>query len=106
MGSGTSRMMVGERKRMCHTVTQDSTILKQVVSLLQKGILLFLKTDMDVSTFVRFHEVCLMFCHVSDLQGVSWCGHWYILICVVGALHSKLWTRWEHIQRRADSELA
>ncbi|KAJ6454833.1 hypothetical protein C8R45DRAFT_944413 [Mycena sanguinolenta] len=63
--------MVGERRRKSHTVTRDSTIPKEVVSLLLKDVLLLLKADKNVSTFVRFHEVCRMFCRVSDLQVVQ-----------------------------------
>ncbi|KAJ6512815.1 hypothetical protein C8R45DRAFT_1067962 [Mycena sanguinolenta] len=54
LGSGASRMAADdgrreeEPKRMCHTVTQDSTIPKQVVSLFTKVELLFLKTDKNM----------------------------------------------------------
>ena len=73
-------MVVGERKRMGHTVTQHSTIPKQAVSGLLRGVSFLLKTDTNMSDFVRIDAVCRFFCRVSDLKSVSRCRLWYILL--------------------------
>jgi hypothetical protein len=86
-GIGIGDNSGGEEEDVSHHDTEfnrSHTIPKQAVSDLLKTVLCLLKVVINVSAFMDYDKMCRILWRVSELQGVSLCRRWYILLKLVG----------------------